>query len=154
MSNNPNPRRQRLTDGEREAELAARKRVAALVSGGLHFRIKREGHQVQGTRSTSAAKLIARLTSKSFTPEVVLDLRGRPIEGFRDAIAGFISLHHRRGVQQMSILYDPSIVEEVDTTQEAILAGLTLGPAAALVRAFATARHTADVKAALALLLI
>lgn len=149
------PRRQRATPEERANELAARKRVAALVSGGLHFKIKREGDRVQGQRVASASKLIARLTSKSFSPEVTLDLRGQPHATFRDAIAGFVGVHHRRGVQQISILFDPSAAEgETASALEALIDGLTMGAAAPLIRAFASARETRGVEAALAVLLI
>ena len=104
-------------------------------------RIKREGDQVQGLRTASATKLIARLTSKGFSPEVTLDLRGQPPASFRDAIAGFVSVHHRRGVQQLSILFDRAAGEgDADSVLDAVVAGLTLGAAAPLVRAFASAR--------------
>jgi DNA-nicking Smr family endonuclease len=82
-------------------------------------------------------------------------LRGQPTTNARDAIAGFISVHHRRGVQRMVIIFDPPSGEaEADSTLEAILAALTMGPASALVRAFASARESLGGKAALAVLLI
>jgi DNA-nicking Smr family endonuclease len=140
---------------ERTRELAARKRVAALVSGGLHFKIKRDGGRIQGQRGTGSAKLIARLTSKGFSPEVTLDLRGLPTVNARDAIASFVSVHHRRGVKQMSIAFDlPSGEADADTALDLIVAALTLGPAAALVRAFSSARESLGGNAALTVLLI
>lgn len=143
------------TAEERATELAARKRVAALVSGGLHFKIKREGAQVQGQRGSGSAKLVALITSKSFTPEVTLDLRGLPAVQPRDAIAGFVNMHHRRGVKRMLIAFDPASGEaDAPGGLDAIIAGLTLGPAAALVRAFASARENLGGNAALAVLLI
>jgi DNA-nicking Smr family endonuclease len=149
------PRPQRASAEERTRELAARKRVAALVSGGLHFKIKREGGRIQGQRGASSAKLVARLTSKGFSPEVTLDLRGQPTVNARDAIAGFVSVHHRRGVQQMSIVFDPPSGEaDADSALEMIVAALTLGPAAALVRAFSSARESLGGNTALAVLLI
>jgi DNA-nicking Smr family endonuclease len=140
---------------ERTRELAARKRVAALVSGGLHFKIKREDGRIQGQRGASSTKLVTRLTSKGFSPEVTLDLRGQPTVNARDAIAGFVSVHHRRGVQQMSIVFDPPSGEaDADSALEMIVAALTLGPAAALVRAFSSARESLGGNTALAVLLI
>jgi DNA-nicking Smr family endonuclease len=149
------PRPQRASPEERERELAARKRVAALVSGGLHFKIKQDGDRIQGQRGGSSTKVLARLTSKSFSPEVTLDLRGHPMTNARDAIAGFISVHHRRGVKQMSIVFDPLPDETTgDTALEAIVTALTLGPATALVRAFASTHESIGGHAALAVLLI
>jgi len=140
---------------ERANEVAARKRVAALVSGGLHFKIKREGNTVQGQRGSGSAKLVALITSKNFTPEVTLDLRGLPDVVPRDAIAGFVNMHHRRGVKRMLIAFDPSSGEaDAKGGLDAIITGLTMGPAAALVRAFASARENLGGNAALTVLLI
>jgi DNA-nicking Smr family endonuclease len=148
-------RSQRASAEERTRELAARKRVAALVSGGLHFTIKREGGRIQGQRGASSAKLVARLTSKGFSPEVTLDLRGQPTVNVRDAIASFVSVRHRRGVQQLSIVFDPPSGEaDADSALEMIVAALTLGPAAALVRAFSNAHESLGGNTALAVLLI
>ncbi len=147
--------RQPANPEERANELAARKRVAALVSGGVHFKIKREGGRVQGQRGSGSAKLLARITSKTFTPEVTLDLRGQPFAAARDAIAGFIKVHHRRGVQQLLITFDPPSEEAgAESALEAVIAGLTMGAASALVRAFASARDNLGGDTALAVLLI
>jgi DNA-nicking Smr family endonuclease len=149
------PRPPRPSAEERTLELAARKRVAALVSGGLHFKIKREAGRIQGQRGAGSPKLAARLTSKGFAPEVTLDLRGLPSVNARDAIAGFVSVHHRRGVKQMSIVFDPPSGEtDADSALEMIVAALTLGPAAALVRAFSNAHESLGGTTALAVLLI
>jgi DNA-nicking Smr family endonuclease len=155
MTDSSKPRTQRATPEDRARELAARKRVATLVSGGLHFKIKREGDRIQGQRGGSSPKVLARLTSKGFAPEVTLDLRGQPLSNARDAIAGFVSVHHRRGVKQMSIVFDPLPAEGDDADAlEKLVAALTLGPVAALVRAFSSARENLGGNAALAVLLI
>jgi hypothetical protein len=148
------PRRRRLSPEEREHELEARKRVATLTSGGLSFKIKRDGDEIQGFRGANATKLITRLTSRSFAPEVTLDLRGQASTKFRDAVGGFVPLYHRRGVQQMSIVFEPTPEEDLERVTEALIAAITLGPAAALVRAFATARDSSAAKRVLAVLLI
>jgi DNA-nicking Smr family endonuclease len=148
----PQPRPKRASPEARTRELAARKRVAALVSGGLHFKIKREGERIQGQRGGGSPKVVARLTSKGFWPEVTLDLRGQPLANARDLIASFLSGHHRRGVQQLAIVFD--LEAGADQARDAIVTALTLGPAAALVRAFATAREDLGGNAALAVLLI
>lgn len=148
-------KRQSSNPEDRARELAARKRVAALVSGGLHVKMKREGNQVQGTRGSSPAKLIARLTAKNFFPEVTLDVRGQAAAEIRERIAAFITSHHRRGVQQMLIVFDPSTgAEDAENPLEIVLSAVTVGAAAALVRAFSTPRDGSRFEASLALLLI
>ncbi len=143
------------TAEERANEVAARKRVAALVSGGLHFKIKREGNTVQGQRGSGSAKLVALITSKTFTPEVTLDLRGLPNVIPRDAIAAFVNMHHRRGVKRLLIAFDLSSDEAgAQGGLDTMITALTLGPAAALVRAFASARENLGGNAAFAVLLI
>jgi DNA-nicking Smr family endonuclease len=150
------PRPKPAPTEERTRELAARKRVAALVSGGLHFKLKRDGGQIHGQRGSGSAKLIARLTSKGFAPEVTLDLRGLSATvNARDAISSFLSVHHRRGVKQLLIAFDPPSGEaDAESALETVVAALTLGAAAALVRAFASARDNLGGNAALVVLLI
>ncbi|HKU42573.1 MAG TPA: hypothetical protein VJR89_30655 [Polyangiales bacterium] len=149
------PRAPRGDAEARTRELAARKRVAALLSGGVHFKIKREAGQVLGQRGTSSTKLAAGLAHRRFTPEVTLDLRGQPETDAREAIEGFIRVHHRRGVRQLSIVWDPRPDEAgVDSALEAVLAGLTNSAVAPLVRAFASAHVSLGGNAALGVLLI
>jgi DNA-nicking Smr family endonuclease len=82
-------------------------------------------------------------------------LRGQPTADAREAIARFVSVHHRRGVQQLSIAFDPASGEAHGVSAlETIVAALTLGPAAALVRAFSSARENLGGNAALLVLLI
>jgi DNA-nicking Smr family endonuclease len=149
------PRGKAVTAEARGLEAAARKRVAGLVSGGLHFKIKREHGRVLGQRGAGSSKLAARVAGKSFAPEVTLDLRDKPEEETRDAIAMFLSAQHRRGVKQMSIAFTPAPAEDgTDAALEAIIKALTLGASAALVRAFSTAHEARGGNTALAVLLI
>lgn len=139
---------------DRARELAARKRVAGLVSGGLHFKIKREASRIQGQRGAGTAKLAARLASKGFAPEVTLDLRAKPADDAGEAIATFVRAHHRRGVRQLSISFDPTPGEDPDSMLEAIIAALTRGPVAELVRGFSSAHESLGGDAVLTVLLI
>lgn len=144
-----------VSDEARGAEAAARKRVAGLVAGGLHFKVKREPGRIQGQRGAGSSKLGARVAGKGFAPEVTLDLREKPAAEARDAIAVFISAQHRRGVKQMSIVFDPAPAgEAADSAIESISQALTLGASAALVRAFSTAHESRGGSNALAVLLI
>jgi hypothetical protein len=81
-------------------------------------------------------------------------LREKPAEEARDSIAVFVSGHHRRGVKQIAIVFDPAPAgEEAGSATEAIVNALTLGASAALVRAFSTAHESRGGSSALALLL-
>jgi DNA-nicking Smr family endonuclease len=139
----------------RGIEAAKRKRVAGLVAGGLHFKIKREPGRIQGQRGAGSSKLAARVAGKGFAPEAKLDLREKPAAEARDAIATFVSAQHRRGVKQLSIVFDLAPAgDEADSATEAIVKALTLGASAALVRAFSTAHENQGGNTALAVLLI
>lgn len=145
----------RVGSEQRAREIAARKRVAALVSGGLHFKIKRHDGQIHGQRGTGSTKLATRLASKSFSPEVTLDLRAQPEVDLGATIASFIRAHHRRGVRQLSIVFNPLPNENPEAAAiELVVAALTTSAAAPLVRAFSTAHPSLGGNTALAVLLI
>jgi DNA-nicking Smr family endonuclease len=149
------PRGQPVTAEARGIEAAARKRVAGLVAGGLHFKIKRERGRIQGQRGAGSSKLAARVAGKGFAPEVTLDLREKPAAEVPDAIANFVSAQHRRGVKQMAIVFEPAPAgDEADSMMEAVVKALTMGASAALVRAFSTAHESRGGSTALAVLLI
>ena len=149
------PPGQPVTAEARGIEAAARKRVAGLVAGGLHFKIKREPGRIQGQRGAGSSKLAARVAGKGFAPETSLDVREKPADEARDAIANFVSAQHRRGVKQLSIVFGAAPAgDEADSVLEAIVKALTLGASAALVRAFSTAHETRGGNSALAVLLI
>jgi DNA-nicking Smr family endonuclease len=150
------PRLPSRNDPEKRAlELAARKRVAALLSGGVHFKIREDAGRIHGERGSGSAKLAARVGSKHFLPEVTLDLRARPAADTEEAIANFVRTHHRRGVRQLSIVFDPAPDgDEAASALEAIVAALTRGQSAALVRAFSSAHENLGGAATLAVLLI
>jgi DNA-nicking Smr family endonuclease len=149
------PRGQPVSAEARGIETAARKRVAGLIAGGLHFTIKREPGRLHGQRGAGSSKLSARVAGKGFAPEVTLDLREKPAAEARDAVANFVSAQHRRGVKQLSIVFEPPPAgDEPDSAVEAIVKALTLGASAALVRAFSTAHESRGGNTALAVLLI
>ncbi len=150
------PRAPGASSEAREQELAARKRVAALVSGGVHFKVKRDGEQVQATRGSAAAKSYARLASKTYAPELTLDLRAQPDAEVGDGIAGYVRLVHRRGVRQLLIRIDePTAPADVrEQRRQHVVTALTLGAAAPLVRAFTSAHESLGGTRSLAVLLI
>jgi DNA-nicking Smr family endonuclease len=146
----------RASPEDRARELEARKRVAALVSGGVHFKLKRDGEHVQATRGSAPAKLSARLTSKLFAPELTLDVRTQSGVEVRDSIAGYLRLVHRRGVRQLLITVDDGTapVEAREQRLDDVITALTQGSSAPLVRAFSTAHENLGGTRGLAVLLI
>jgi DNA-nicking Smr family endonuclease len=140
----------------RASEKQARKRVAALVSGGLNFKVKREGNHVQATRGSAPAKLCARLANKTYAPELTLDVRTQAGAAMRDSIASYLRLVHRRGVRQLLITVDDGTApeEERELRLQDVITALTQGAAAPLVRAFTTAHENLGGVHGLAVLLI
>ena len=70
-------------------------------------------------------------------------------------MANFLRMHHRRGVRQLSIVFDPGPgADEAASALETIVAALTRGQSAALVRAFSSAHESRGGAATLAVLLI
>ncbi|HKP63126.1 MAG TPA: hypothetical protein VJV78_40595 [Polyangiales bacterium] len=149
------PRAPRVDSEKRAREIEARKRVAALVSGGLHFKIKRHDGQIHGQRGTGSTKLAARLASKNFSSEVTLDLRAQPAVDVGAAIASFVRAHHRRGVRQLSIVFSPLPNENPEEAAiELVVAALITSAAAPLVRAFSSVHPSLGGNTTLAVLLI
>jgi DNA-nicking Smr family endonuclease len=146
----------RVTDEERAAEIAARKRIAALVSGGVHFKVKLEDDYVEGYRSEGSTKLLGRLAGKAFTPESTLDLHGQRTAQASDLVASFVRSHHRRGARQLLIIVGKGLHSQdgVGVLMPAVADALTQGLAAPLVRAFSSAHPNLGGRGAIAVLLI
>jgi DNA-nicking Smr family endonuclease len=146
----------RVTDEERAAEVAARKRIAALVSGGVHFKVKLEDDYVEGYRSEGSTKLLGRLAGKAFTPESTLDLHGQRTAQASDLVASFVRSHHRRGARQLLIIVGKGLHSQdgVGVLMPAVADALTQGLAAPLVRAFSSAHPNLGGRGAIAVLLI
>lgn len=140
----------------RAAELAARKRVATLTSGGVHFKLKRAGDHVQAARGSTPAKLWARLESKTYVPELTLDLRAQPTPEVTESVAAFLRLIHRRGVRQLVIAIGdgPTPDEPREQRLETVITALIQGASSPLVRAFTTAHENLGGTSSLAILLI
>jgi DNA-nicking Smr family endonuclease len=146
----------RVSEADREAELAARKRIAALVSGGVRFKIKREDEYVEGYRSEASSKLLGRLAGKGFTPEATLDLHGERVAKVSDVVAGFVRGHHRRGARHLLVIVGKGLHSHdgVGVLLPAVTDALTQGLAAPLVRAFTSAHPNHGGTGAIAVLLI
>jgi DNA-nicking Smr family endonuclease len=150
------PLHSRVTQEEREAEAAARKRLAALVAGGVHFKVRREDEFVEAWRSEASSKAVAKLSGKGFTPEATLDLHGERAARVSDVVATFVRTHHRRGARHLLIIVGKGLHSEdgVGVLLEALIEALTHGLAAPLVRGFASANALHGGTGAVAVLLI
>lgn len=150
------PIQSRVTQDERDAEAAARKRLAALVSGGVHFKVKREDEFVEAWRSEGSSKTVAKLSGKGFTPEATLDLHGERSARVSDVVATFVRTHHRRGARHLLIIVGKGLHSEdgVGVLLPALIEALTHGLAAPLVRGFASANAVHGGTGAVAVLLI
>ena len=148
--------RKRVTQIDREEEAAARKRLAALVAGGIHFKVKVEDGYVIGHRSEVQAKEVQKLGGKSFAPDVKLDLHGERAARVSDVVATFVRTHHRRGVKQMLIIVGKGLHSEdgQGVLLDALIDALTNGGAAPLIRSFASAHSNLGGTGAVAVMLV
>jgi DNA-nicking Smr family endonuclease len=147
---------QRVSAEDRAAEAAARKRLAQLVAGGVHFHVKREDEYVHGLRADASSKLLLRLNGKGFSPEARLDLHGERAAQVSDRVANFVRSHHRRGARHILIIVGKGLHSEdgVGVLTHAVTDALTEGLAAPLVKAFASAHVNQGGTGAIAVLLI
>ena len=151
----PTPRKA-ISEQDRADEIAARKRLAALVSGGVHFKVRREDEFVQAYRSEASSKVVAKLSGKGFSPEASLDLHGERAGKVSDVVAAFVRTHHRRGARHVLIIVGKGLHSEDGTSVllPALIDALTQGLCAPLVRGFATAHSTLGGAGAVAVLLV
>jgi DNA-nicking Smr family endonuclease len=149
------PALQRANDEERAQEAAARARLAALVSGGVRFKIVREDDYVSGYRSDASPKLVTRLSGKGFAPDATLDLHGQRAAQVKDLVASFARAHHRKGARQLLMIAGKGLhsADGVCVLRDALIDALTQGAAAPIVLAFATAHLAHGGTGAVAVLL-
>lgn len=150
------PVQRRTSDADRAEELAARKRLAELVSGGVHFKVKREDEYVLAFRNESGRKLVEKLGGQGFAPEATLDLHGMRTAGLSDQVSTFVRSHHRRGARHLLFIVGKGLHSEdgVGVLLPALIEALTQGLCAPLVRGFATANARHGGTGAVAVLLI
>jgi DNA-nicking Smr family endonuclease len=150
------PERKRVTQIDREEEAAARKRLAALVAGGIHFKVKVEDGYVTGQRAEVSVKEAQKLSGKSFTADEQLDLHGQRAASVSELVSGFVRKHHRRGAKQLLIIVGKGLHSEdgQGVLLDALVDALTNGGAAPLVRCFASAHSNLGGSGAVAVLLV
>jgi DNA-nicking Smr family endonuclease len=148
--------RQRVKQVDREEEAAARKRLAALVSGGIHFKVRTEDGYVQGQRNEVQPKIVQRLSGKAFAPDATLDLHGEVTARVSDVVSAFVRSHHRRGAKHLLIIVGKGLHSEdgQGVLLDALIDALTHGGAAPLVRCFASAHANLGGTGAVAVMLV
>jgi DNA-nicking Smr family endonuclease len=145
----------RADEEDRAQEAAARARLAALVAGGVHFKVIREDDYVSGYRTDASPKLLARISGKGFAPDATLDLHGQRFAQVRDVVASFARAHHRKGARQLLMIAGKGLhsADGVGVLRDALIDALTQGAAAPIVIAFATAHASQGGTGAIAVLL-
>jgi len=140
---------------DRAEELSARTRLAALVSEGVRFKIRREDDYVEGLRADTSAKLLDRLQGKGFAPEASLDLHGLRVNQVGPVIERFVRNHQRRGARHVLLIVGKGLHSEdgVSMLGPAAIEALSSGLAAPWVRAFVSAHALHGGNGALAVLL-
>lgn len=140
---------------ERAEELSARARLAALVSEGVRFKIRREDDYVEALRADTSPKLLDRLRAKGFAPEATLDLHGLRVPQVGPSIERFVRLHQRRGARHVLLIVGKGLHSEDGVSQlcPAAIEALSSGLAAPWVIAFVTAHALHGGNGALAVLL-
>ncbi|HKP57612.1 MAG TPA: Smr/MutS family protein [Polyangiales bacterium] len=149
-------RQRALADAQdRAEELSARSRLAALVSEGVRFKIRREDDYVEGVRADTSAKLLDRIRGKGFTPEASLDLHGLRVNQVGPAIERFVRSHQRRGARHVLLIVGKGLHSEAGVSMlgPAAIDALSSGLAAPWVIAFASAHTQHGGNGALAVLL-
>jgi DNA-nicking Smr family endonuclease len=123
----------------READRAARARLAALVSGGVHFEIRREDDWVAGVRRDTPRGVLDRLASAE--PSAAIDLHGARASDVDASIAKFLRQSQKRGVQRVRVVHGKGLHSDAGgpVLREAVVDAITKGVAAAQVVAFVTA---------------
>jgi DNA-nicking Smr family endonuclease len=152
----PHPIQQaRAHEDDRAEEAAARARLAALVAGGVRFKVIRDDDYVSGYRTDASPKLLARLSGKGFAPDATLDLHGQRFAQVRDVVASFARAHHRKGARQLLMIAGKGLhsADGVGVLRDALIDALTQGAAAPIVIAFATAHASQGGTGAIAVLL-
>lgn len=140
---------------DRADELSARNRLAALVSEGVRFKIRREDDYVEGLRADTSAKLLDRLRGKGFAPEASLDLHGLRVSQVGPALERFVRNHQRRGARHVLVIVGKGLHSEAGVSMlgPAAIDALSSGLAAPWVVAFVSAHAVHGGNGALAVLL-
>jgi DNA-nicking Smr family endonuclease len=125
----------------READREARARLAALVSGGLRFEVRREDDWIAGLREDAPRGTLEALSGAKVMPEARLDLHGKRAADVDQAVTRFVREKHRAGLRRVLIVHGKGLHSDAGgpVLGEQVIESLTKGGAASLTLAFVTA---------------
>lgn len=128
----------------READRDARARLAALVSGGLRFELRREDGWVAGLREDAPRGTLEALSGAKVLPEARIDLHGKRSLDVDQALTKFVREKHRVGLRRLLIVHGKGIHSDAagPVLGDAVIEALTRGGPASRVIAFVTASAT------------
>jgi DNA-nicking Smr family endonuclease len=126
---------------EREGDRDARAKLAALVSGGLRFEIRREDEWQAGVRHDAPRGTLENLASATPAGDAALDLHGARAADVETRVAKFVSRAHASGLRRLRIVHGKGLHSDAGgpVLGEAVIDALTKGAAAGRVLAFVTA---------------
>jgi DNA-nicking Smr family endonuclease len=126
---------------EREGDRDARAKLAALVSGGLRFEIRREDEWQAGVRHDAPRGTLENLASATPAGDAALDLHGARAADVETRVAKFVGRAHASGLRRLRIVHGKGLHSDAGgpVLREAVIDALTKGAAAARVLAFVTA---------------
>jgi len=124
------------------ADQAARARLAALVAGGLRWRLDREEDgRLSGLRGDCDAAALDALRGGRATPEDELDLHGLRGDEAAAEVVRWVRARQREGARVVRVVTGKGLHSEtgVGVLQDRVVSELTDGGAAPFVLAFCTA---------------
>lgn len=126
---------------EREGDRAARARLAALVSGGLHFEVRREEDWQAGVRHDAPRGTLELLAEATPPNDASLDLHGVRAADVEARVSKFVRQVHKHGVRRVRIVHGKGLHSDPvgPVLGDAVIDALTKGLAASMVLAFVTA---------------
>ncbi len=125
----------------READRDARARLAALVSGGLRFEVRREDGWIAGLREDAPRGTLEALSGARVMPEAKLDLHGRRAADVDQALTRFVREKHRAGLRRVLVVHGKGLHSDAGgpVLGDCVVESITRGGAASIVIAFVTA---------------
>ncbi len=126
---------------EREGDRSTRARLAALVSGGLRFEVRREDDWLAGLRQDAPRGTLEQLSGATPSSDATLDLHGARAADVEARISKFVRHAHKHGMRRVRIVHGKGLHSDAagPVLGEAVIEALTRGAAAATVVAFVTA---------------
>lgn len=125
----------------REEDRAARARLASLVSGGIHFEVRREDDWQAGIRPNAARGTLEELSGATPGREATLDLHGARAADVETRVTKFVTQSHKHGLRRVRIVHGKGLHSDAagPVLGDAVIEALTHGAAATRVLAFVTA---------------